>query len=73
MDEIRKYLLSVIAATIISGMITGLLGKKGTYSSVVKLFFGHTEFYTSSMLVKFFGDSEFFQAFGIFNLGNLIS
>ena len=40
MDEIRKYLLSVIAATIISGMITGLLGKKGTYSSVVKLLCG---------------------------------
>ena len=40
MDEIRQYLLSVIAAAMISGMITGLLGKKGTYPSVVKLLCG---------------------------------
>lgn len=40
MDGIRQYLLSVIASAMICGMITGLLGKKGTYPSVVKMLCG---------------------------------
>jgi len=42
-------------------------------SSVVKLFFGNDEIYTSSVLVKFFGDSGILQIFGIFDIGNLMS
>ncbi|MBQ8310578.1 MAG: CvpA family protein [Clostridia bacterium] len=42
-------------------------------SSVIKLFFGNDEIYTSSVLVKFFGDSGLLQIFGIFDVGNLVS
>lgn len=40
-------------------------------SSVIKLFFGNHEIYTSSVLVKFFGDSGILQVLGIFDVGNL--
>lgn len=40
MDGIRQYLLSVTAAAIVCGIITGLLGKKGTQAAIVKMLAG---------------------------------
>ena len=72
---VEKFAFIGLANRILGGVwgaLTALIAMI-VISSVVKLFFGHTDFYTSSVLVKWIGDSEFFQAFGIFNLGNLIS
>lgn len=40
MDSIKNYLISVIAAAIISGIATSIVGKKGTVGSVTKLITG---------------------------------
>lgn len=40
MEAIREYLLSVIAAAILSGIAVSLLGKKGTIGATVKLLSG---------------------------------
>lgn len=40
MDQIRRYLLSVIAAAILCGIVNTLIGKKGSYNSIVKLVTG---------------------------------
>ena len=40
MEAIRQYLLSVVAAAIICGVTTNLLGKKGTFGAVLKLLTG---------------------------------
>jgi hypothetical protein len=40
MDQIRRYLLSVIAAAILCGIVNTLIGKKGSANSVVKLIAG---------------------------------
>lgn len=40
MDQIRQYLLSVIAAAILCGIVNTLIEKKGAYSSIVKLITG---------------------------------
>jgi len=40
MDEIRQYLISVTAAAIFCGVITGLVGKKGAAHTVIKLLSG---------------------------------
>lgn len=40
MDQIRQYLLSVIAAAILCGIVNTLIGKKGAYFSIVRLIGG---------------------------------
>lgn len=40
MDSIKNYLISVIAAAIISAIATGIVGKKGTVGAVIKLLAG---------------------------------
>lgn len=40
MDTIKDYLLSVIAAAIITGIATSIVGKKGTIGSIIKLLAG---------------------------------
>lgn len=40
MDGIRQYLISVTAAAIICGCITGILGKKGTVEGITKFLCG---------------------------------
>lgn len=40
MDSIRSYLLSVVAAAVICGIVTRLLGEKGTQGAVAKLLTG---------------------------------
>lgn len=40
MDSIKNYLISVIAAAIISGIATGIVGKKGTVGAITKLITG---------------------------------
>lgn len=40
MDEIRQYLISVTATAIFCGVITGLAGKKGGASAVIRLLSG---------------------------------
>ena len=40
MDGIKSYLLSIIAAAIISGLILSFIGKKGTNAAVTKLLVG---------------------------------
>ena len=40
MDDIKSYLLSVIAAAIISGLVVSLTGKKGMNAAVIKLLVG---------------------------------
>ena len=40
MEHIRQYLLSIIAAAILCGLINTLIGKKGAYSAVIRLISG---------------------------------
>lgn len=40
MDMLRQYFLSVTAAALICGIVTGLLGKKGTAAAFIKLIAG---------------------------------
>ena len=40
MDGIRTYLLSVVAAAVICGIVTRLVGKKGTQGAVIKMITG---------------------------------
>lgn len=40
MEDVRQYLLSVIAAAIISSLVITIVGKKGTHAAVVKLMIG---------------------------------
>lgn len=40
MEEIRTYLISVTAASLVCGIVNTLAGKKGTISSVIKLLTG---------------------------------
>lgn len=40
MGSIKNYLISVIAAAIISAIATGIVGKKGTVGAVIKLLTG---------------------------------
>lgn len=40
MDQIRQYLLCVCAAAILCGIANGIIEKKGSYSSVLKLITG---------------------------------
>lgn len=40
MDSIKDYLVSVIAAAIITGIATSVVGKKGTIGSIIKLLTG---------------------------------
>ena len=39
-------------------------------ASVIKLFFGETDFYQQTVVVKFFGDSALLEAIKIFNIGS---
>lgn len=40
MEEIRQYLVSVTAAALLCSIVTGILGKKGSYSAIIKLLCG---------------------------------
>ena len=40
MEEIRQYILSVVASAIISAIVIGILGKKGSYAQIAKLLCG---------------------------------
>lgn len=40
MDGLRQYIISITAAAILCGILTGFFGKKGTISAVVKLLSG---------------------------------
>lgn len=40
MDEIRQYLLSLIAAAVMCGVVHGIFGNKGTYGSLLRLLTG---------------------------------
>lgn len=40
MDEIRHYIISVVAAAVICGIITSLTGKKGTIGGIIKFLCG---------------------------------
>ncbi len=40
MDGIRQYLLSVIAAAILCGIVTGLSGNRGSQTKIIKLLCG---------------------------------
>ena len=40
MDTVRSYLLQITAAAIISGIVTGILGKKGMLGTTLKLLAG---------------------------------
>lgn len=40
MEQIRQYLLSVIAAAVLCGIVNTLVGKKGAYFSIVRLIAG---------------------------------
>lgn len=40
MENIKTYLLSVVAAAVICGIVTGFMGKKGTQGAMVKLIAG---------------------------------
>ena len=37
MENIRQYLLTIIASAILCGIINGLIGKNGAYGTIVKL------------------------------------
>ncbi len=54
------------------GALTGAL-ILFVFASIIKLFFGGTEIYTSSVVVKFFGDSGVLQVLRIFDIGSLVS
>ena len=40
MEDIRQYLLSIVAAAIVSALAINMIGKKGIYTTVVKLLAG---------------------------------
>ncbi|MBR2009876.1 MAG: hypothetical protein IJ936_07110 [Peptococcaceae bacterium] len=40
MESIRQYLLSITAAAVICSLITGIMGKKGTYAAIVRMLCG---------------------------------
>lgn len=40
MEEVRKYIISVTAAALLCGIITGIIGKKGSYCAIIKLLSG---------------------------------
>lgn len=40
MDQIRQYIISITVAAIICAIISGLIGKKGTQGSIIKLLCG---------------------------------
>ena len=40
MEQIRQYLLSVIAAAILCGIVNTIIGKKGAYFAIVRLICG---------------------------------
>lgn len=40
MDSVRQYLISVVAAAIICGAVTSLIGKRGTIGGVIKFLCG---------------------------------
>lgn len=40
MSSVQKYIISIVSAAIICGIISGLIGKKGTYPAIVRLLCG---------------------------------
>lgn len=63
MLTIQKYVVSVVCAAIICGIISGLIGKKGTYPAIVKLLCGLFVVITAVTPLKnisFFEPSDYF-------------
>ena len=74
-----KFLLAVLAAYFFGGKLGAVFGCLISclvlmlFGSIVKLFFGTTEIYSASKVVRFFGDATLTDFFGWLNIDQWIA